>query len=56
MLYSQYADLCVKTKIYFVVGNSKDSVKDKKSLYLMVNLMHGGGLSQREIDTLIIYD
>jgi hypothetical protein len=45
-----------KTKIYFVVGGPKSSVKDKKALYLMVNLMHGGRLSQREIDKLIIYD
>ena len=44
------------TKIYFVVANPKSSVKDKKALYLMVNLMHGGRLSQREIDKLIIYD
>jgi hypothetical protein len=44
-----------KTKVYFVVAKPKSSVKDKKALYLMVNLMHGGKLSQREIDALIIY-
>lgn len=44
-----------ETTIYFVVAKPKNKVKDKAALHLMVNLMHGGGLSQKEIDKLIIY-
>ncbi|MDP4609617.1 MAG: hypothetical protein NWT02_00335 [Opitutales bacterium] len=44
-----------ETTVYFVVGKPKNQVKDKAALNLMVNLVHGGGLSQKEIDKLIIY-
>ena len=41
--------------VIFVVGQPKRDVKNVAELELMVNLIHGGKLSNNEIQELIVY-
>lgn len=43
------------TQVQFLVGAAKGKVHDLEALKLMVNLIHGGDLSDKEINDLITY-
>ncbi|MGJ8653786.1 MAG: hypothetical protein ACSHX8_10970 [Opitutaceae bacterium] len=44
------------TKLIFVVGKPGKSVKDKKAINLMLNLLSGGKLTPQELKARIVYD
>ncbi len=45
-----------QTKVVFVVGKPARKVKNLAALRLMVNLINGGGLNQKQIQDLIVFD